>query len=140
MSAPAPRPGSSGRCGKSGSSPVTSRSASTGSVPGRDPTPEAGPHGVGTGLRSVLSGSPPGLVLSAGSSAGEDTTTTVSRRHQDDAPADERPTETEQLSDGRTGVGERAAGRVAGGRDGPHEGVDVAGAGRRPRAVDGRRL
>src|SRR3954467_5050515 len=78
-SAPAPRPGSSGRCGRSGSSPVTRRNASTGSVPGSDPTPEAGPHGVGTGLRSVLSGSPPEVLLSSGSSVGEDTPTTVAR-------------------------------------------------------------
>src|SRR5688572_7535095 len=55
-SAPGPRAGSSGRCAKSGSSPTTRRSASAGSAPGRDPTPEAGPHAVGTGLGSVLSG------------------------------------------------------------------------------------
>ena len=37
-SAPGPRPGSSGRCGSSGSSPATIADASRGSVPGIDPT------------------------------------------------------------------------------------------------------
>ena len=41
MSAPGPRSGSSGRCGRSGSSPKTTRQASTGSVPGIDPIPVA---------------------------------------------------------------------------------------------------
>ena len=39
-----PAAGSSGRCGKSGSSPRTRRSASAGSVPGRDPTPRPAPR------------------------------------------------------------------------------------------------
>src|SRR5215218_1552359 len=69
-SAPAPRAGSSGRWAKPGSSPTTSRIASAGSVPGRDPTPEAGPHVGGTGLgSSLLSGSD-----------GEITTATLVRR------------------------------------------------------------
>src|SRR3954449_779865 len=102
-SAPAPRSGSSGRCGKSGSSPVTSRSASTGSVPGREPTPEAGPQSVGTGLRSVLSGSPPGVV-SSGRSGGEAAATTVAGRRQEHAGGQQQTAETEQLTDRGTGV------------------------------------
>ena len=43
MSAPAPRAGSSGTCGRSGSSPSTVLVASAGSVPGIDPTPVATP-------------------------------------------------------------------------------------------------
>ena len=39
MSATGPAPGSSGRCGRSGSSPSTTRSASPKSSPGIDPTP-----------------------------------------------------------------------------------------------------
>ncbi|GAA3435658.1 hypothetical protein GCM10018954_052650 [Kutzneria kofuensis] len=41
MSAPTPRAGSSARCGRSGSSPTTTRLASPGSVPGSDPMPVA---------------------------------------------------------------------------------------------------
>jgi len=46
-SAPGPRAGSSGRCGKSGSSPAMTRMASAGSVPGIDPIPVALPAGHG---------------------------------------------------------------------------------------------
>ena len=42
-SAPGPRAGSSGRCGRSGSSPRTSFAASAMSVPGSEPTPVADP-------------------------------------------------------------------------------------------------
>ena len=46
-SAPGPRSGSSGRCGKSGSSPTTTRIASAGLVPGIEPIPVALPAGHG---------------------------------------------------------------------------------------------
>src|SRR4051812_46758399 len=101
-SAPAPRPGSSGRCGRSGSSPVTRRNASTGSVPGSDPTPEAGPHWVGAGLgSSVPPSSLPGAVLSSGPSVGEATAKTVARRRG-------------SLLDGQTGLAWSAGGGLTG--------------------------
>src|SRR5262245_5619558 len=53
MSEPGPRAGSSGRWGKSGSSPNTSLVASTGSVPGREPTPVADPGAQGIELESA---------------------------------------------------------------------------------------
>ena len=46
-SAPGPRSGSSGRCGKSGSSPAMTRIASAGLVPGIEPIPVALPAGQG---------------------------------------------------------------------------------------------
>ena len=46
-SAPGPRSGSSGRCGKSGSSPAMTRIASAGLVPGIEPIPVALPAGHG---------------------------------------------------------------------------------------------
>ena len=46
-SAPGPRAGSSGRCGRSGSSPAMTRIASAGSVPGIEPIPVALPAGHG---------------------------------------------------------------------------------------------
>jgi hypothetical protein len=95
MSAPAPRSGSSGRCAKSGSSPVTRRSASTGSVPGRDPTPEAGPHRVAPGPTAPSRGSSRACEGGGGpgpSSVGESTATTVARRRQDAAGRQHGPT------------------------------------------------
>ena len=49
-SAPGPRSGSSGRCGRSGSSPKTIRCASAMSVPGSEPIPVAAPAGHGKSL------------------------------------------------------------------------------------------
>ena len=64
-SAPGPRPGSSGRCGKPGSSPSTTATASAGSVPGIEPTPVALPGGQGKGgiswlTQPSLATAPPG--------------------------------------------------------------------------------
>src|SRR5579863_24594 len=53
-SAPGPRSGSSGRYGKSGSSPVMTRIASPGSVPGIEPIPVALPGGHGKRWLSTL--------------------------------------------------------------------------------------
>src|SRR5204862_557122 len=50
MSAPGPRAGSSGRYGRSGSSPNVMRTASPMSVPGNDPIPVAAPAGHGSSM------------------------------------------------------------------------------------------
>ena len=52
MSAPDPRPGSSGRCGRSGSSPRIMATASAGSVPGMDPIPVAAAGAMRTAVNS----------------------------------------------------------------------------------------
>ena len=52
-SAPGPRAGSSGRWGRSGSSPRTTRRASAISVPGSDPIPVAAPAGQGQSVTTA---------------------------------------------------------------------------------------
>src|SRR3954466_15271318 len=58
MSAPTPRAGSSGRWGKSGSSPNTTAAASAGSVPGIEPIAVAAPLGQSRSLTTADSGRP----------------------------------------------------------------------------------
>src|SRR3954469_9776873 len=67
MSAPGPRAGSSGRCGRSGSSPKTMRWASVTSVPGSEPIPVAAPAGHGNSATGH-----PADRLRLGGSAGRD--------------------------------------------------------------------
>ncbi len=68
MSAPGPRAGSSGRCGRSGSSPRTVLVASAGSVPGIDPTPVATPANCCSVTAATLAAA--GLSVPRGSMTG----------------------------------------------------------------------
>ena len=68
MSAPTPRAGNSGTCGRSGSSPSTVLVASAGSVPGIDPTPVATPANCCSVTAATLSG--PRLSVPSGNVTG----------------------------------------------------------------------